>query len=163
MKLAQTTLSKLRRSDLFVENRSAQGLQLRRSGIFRPRADVAPTELEIFLDAVATKIPRLRRWEKAQGGMTVAPASWSAPAKRSDDGAFARQDAPGGSHTPGQSGVALRLPPQSKIAADSSTILFQTMRPASGLSRRDSLKIARRFNAGNGSPCVSSPAGACWN
>jgi len=28
------------------------------------------------------------------------------------------------------------------------------------LSRRDSLKIARRFNAGNGSPCASSPAGA---
>ena len=28
------------------------------------------------------------------------------------------------------------------------------------LSRRDSLKIARRFNAGNGSPCTSSPAGA---
>jgi hypothetical protein len=27
------------------------------------------------------------------------------------------------------------------------------------LSRRDSLKIARRFNAGNGSPCASSPAG----
>jgi len=26
------------------------------------------------------------------------------------------------------------------------------------LSRRDSLKIARRFNAGNGSPCASSPA-----
>ena len=65
MKLAQTILSKLRRSDLFVENRSAQGLQLRRSGIFRRRADVAPTELEIFLDALATKIPRLRRWEMA--------------------------------------------------------------------------------------------------
>lgn len=28
------------------------------------------------------------------------------------------------------------------------------------LSRRDSLKTARRFNAGNGSPCASSPAGA---
>lgn len=27
------------------------------------------------------------------------------------------------------------------------------------LSRRDNLKIARRFNAGNGSPCASSPAG----
>jgi hypothetical protein len=65
MKLAQTILSKLRRSDLFVENRSAQALQLRRSGIFRRRADVAPTELEIFLDALATKIPRLRRWEMA--------------------------------------------------------------------------------------------------
>jgi len=65
MKLAQTILSKLRRSDLFVENRSAQDSQLRRSGIFRPRADVAPTELEIFLDALATKIPRLRRWEMA--------------------------------------------------------------------------------------------------
>jgi hypothetical protein len=28
------------------------------------------------------------------------------------------------------------------------------------LSRRDSLKIARRFNAGNGLACASSPAGA---
>jgi len=28
------------------------------------------------------------------------------------------------------------------------------------LSRRDSQKIARRFNAGNGSPCASSPVGA---
>src|SRR5882672_6303555 len=28
------------------------------------------------------------------------------------------------------------------------------------LSRRDSLKIARRFNAGNGLPCASSPPGA---
>jgi hypothetical protein len=65
MKLAQTILSKLRRSDLFVENRSAHGLQLRRSGIFRRRADVAPTELEIFWDVVAIKIPRLRRWELA--------------------------------------------------------------------------------------------------
>lgn len=65
MKLAQTILSKLRRSDLFVENRSSQDSQLRRSGIFRRRADVAPTELEFFLDAVVTKIPRLRRWEMA--------------------------------------------------------------------------------------------------
>ena len=42
--------------------------QLRRSGIFHfvSRADVAPTELENFLDAVATKIPHLRRWEMAQ-------------------------------------------------------------------------------------------------
>jgi len=31
------------------------------------------------------------------------------------------------------------------------------------LSRRDSLKIARRFNAGNGSPCASSPAGTAEN
>jgi hypothetical protein len=34
MKLAQTILSKLRRSDLFVENGPAQAAQLRRSGIF---------------------------------------------------------------------------------------------------------------------------------
>ena len=68
MKLAQTTLSKLRRSDLFVENRSAQDSQLRRSGIFNfvSRAEVAPTELENFLDAVATKIPRLRRFGGAR-------------------------------------------------------------------------------------------------
>jgi hypothetical protein len=93
MKLAQTILSKLRRSDLFVENRSAQGLQLRRSGIFgfqrqdakaqrrqgtsenffaalrlcalALKNDAAPTELEIFSDVLATKIPRLRRWELA--------------------------------------------------------------------------------------------------
>lgn len=116
MKLAQTILSKLRRSDLFVENGPAQALQLRRSDIFchsqtgatakyakyangifsrgsrgsRLKSDVAPTELEIILDPVATNMPRLRR---------------------------------------------------------------------SGLSRRDSLKIARRFNAGNGSVCASSPAG----
>ena len=31
------------------------------------------------------------------------------------------------------------------------------------LSRRDSLKIARRFNAGNGSACASSPAGTAGN
>lgn len=65
MKLVQTILSKLRRSDLFVENRSSQDSQLRRSDIFRRRADVAPTELEIFLDALATKIPLLRSWEMA--------------------------------------------------------------------------------------------------
>lgn len=92
MKLAQTNFSKLRRSDLFVENRSAQDSKVRpafisfrrggRSGIFRRRKDVAPTELnhfliasatnmsrlrrwntEIFLDALATKIPLLRSWE----------------------------------------------------------------------------------------------------
>jgi hypothetical protein len=71
MKLAQTTLSrrdkisarlgKLRRSDLFVENQFAQDSQLRRSGIFRRRADAAPTELNNFLIAVDTKIPLLRR------------------------------------------------------------------------------------------------------
>jgi hypothetical protein len=91
MKLAQTILSKLRRSDLFVENGPAQALQLRRSGIFRHsqtgatakyakyangifsrgsrgsrlKSDVAPTELNNFLIALATKIPRLRRWELA--------------------------------------------------------------------------------------------------
>src|ERR1019366_2524334 len=90
MKLAQTILSKLRRSDLFVENRPAQAAQLRRSGIFRRRADVAPTELENLLIASATNIPLLR---------------------------------------------------------------------SCGFARRDSLKIARRFNAGNGLACASSPAG----
>ena len=52
--------SKLRRSDLFVENRSAQDSKLRRSGIFLRRKDVAPTELNNFLIALATKIPLLR-------------------------------------------------------------------------------------------------------
>lgn len=63
MKLAQTILSKLRRSDLFVENQSAQDSKLRRSGIFRRRKDVAPTELNNFLIVLATKIPLLRSWE----------------------------------------------------------------------------------------------------
>ena len=31
------------------------------------------------------------------------------------------------------------------------------------LSRRDSVKIARRFNAGNGLDCASSPAGTAEN
>ena len=43
MKLARTNLSKLRRSDLFVENGPAQNAQLRRSGIFRLRAGVVPS------------------------------------------------------------------------------------------------------------------------
>ena len=66
MKLAQTNLSKLRRSDLVVENRSAQDSQLRRSGIFRRGADVAPTELENSLVALATNMSRLRRFELAR-------------------------------------------------------------------------------------------------
>ena len=83
----QTNLSKLRRSDLFVENRSAQDSELRRSGIFggarlltsrlpsvrngsRGRSphqnnDVAPTELKNLLIALTTKIPLLRSWEPA--------------------------------------------------------------------------------------------------
>jgi len=61
MKLAQTNLSKLRRSDLFVENRSVQDSKLRGSGIFGRRADVAPAELENRYSAVATKIPRPQR------------------------------------------------------------------------------------------------------
>ena len=93
MKLAQTNFSKLRKSDLFVENRSAQDSKLRRSGIFgiqrkdakaqrrqgknffaalrlcalALKIDVAPTELNNFLIALATKIPLLRSW-----GMTLA-------------------------------------------------------------------------------------------
>ena len=92
--MAQTIWSKLRRSDLFVENRSAQDSQLRRSGIFRLAsrkgrkgrkgidfqnlcarrglgvrflsADVAPTELDNFLIAWATKIPLLRSFGGAR-------------------------------------------------------------------------------------------------
>jgi hypothetical protein len=91
MKLAQTILSKLRRSDLFVENRPAQAAQLRRSGIFgfqrkdakaqrrqgtpenffatlrlcalALKNDVAPTELKNLFSALATNMSRLRRWE----------------------------------------------------------------------------------------------------
>ena len=94
MNMAQTIWSKLRRSDLFVENRSAQDSQLRRSGIFRLAsrkgrkgrkgidfqnlcarrglgvrflsADVAPTELDNFLIAWATKIPLLRSFGGAR-------------------------------------------------------------------------------------------------
>ena len=91
MSKAQKLLSKLRRSDLFVENRSAQDSQLRRSGIFGPapagatakyakyangifsrgsrdsrlKSDVAPTELDNLLIAWATKIPLLRSFELA--------------------------------------------------------------------------------------------------
>jgi hypothetical protein len=101
-----------------------------------------------------------RRERRAPSRLAVAPASWTAPAKRSGDGAFARQDVPENFHTPGQSGVALRLPPQSKIAAGSSMILCQTRRSASGSSRRDSLQIARRFNAGNGLAGATNSAGA---
>ena len=94
MKLAQTTLSKLRRSDLFAENRSAQAAQLRRSGIFNfvSRAEVAPTELENFLDAVATKIPRLRRWEMPQANLRASAQGegstghWPVPSGDSPDG-----------------------------------------------------------------------------
>jgi hypothetical protein len=55
MKLAQTNFSKLRRSDLFVENRSALDSQLRRSDIFLRRKDVAPTELNNFFDRAGYK------------------------------------------------------------------------------------------------------------
>ncbi len=61
----QTNLSKLRRSDLFVENRPAQDSQLRRSGIFHWRDYVAPTELENLLMALTTKIPLLRSYKMA--------------------------------------------------------------------------------------------------
>jgi hypothetical protein len=83
----QTNLSKLRRSDLFVENRPAQDSKLRRSGIFggarlltsrlpsarngsRGRSphqnnDVAPTELKNLWVAFTTKIPLLRSYEPA--------------------------------------------------------------------------------------------------
>ena len=83
----QTNLSKLRRSDLFVENRPAQDSKLRRSGIFggarlltsrlpstrngsRGRSphqnnDVAPTELKNLLMVLTTKILLLRSYEPA--------------------------------------------------------------------------------------------------
>jgi len=61
----QTNLSKLRRSDLFVENRSAQDSKLRRSGIFHWRDYVAPTELNNLLIALTTKIPLLRSYKMA--------------------------------------------------------------------------------------------------
>jgi hypothetical protein len=91
MKFVRTNLSAVRR-EIFVENRSAQDLQLRRSGIFGIKRqdakaqrrgawgnflaawrlcalalknDAAPTELKNNLSALATKISRLRRWESA--------------------------------------------------------------------------------------------------
>jgi hypothetical protein len=109
-KTAGAILSKLRKSDLFVENRPAQAAQLRRSGIFgiqRPDAkaqrrqgtsknffaalrlcalalknDAAPTELEIFSDARATKIPRLRRLETSR--FVDAAQNENFPAARAD-------------------------------------------------------------------------------
>jgi hypothetical protein len=65
MNMAQTNLSKLRRSDLFVENRTAQDSKLRRSVIFHWREYVAPTELKNLLIALTTKIPLLRSYEPA--------------------------------------------------------------------------------------------------
>ncbi len=47
----------------------------------------------------------------------IAPASWSAVAERSDDTAFPRRTAPAAIDTrAAESGVALRLPPQSKTS-----------------------------------------------
>jgi hypothetical protein len=61
MNFAQTTLSQLRRSDLFVENGSVQGFKLRRSGIVCQRTeDAAPTELKNRLPALAAKRSPLR-------------------------------------------------------------------------------------------------------
>jgi hypothetical protein len=42
--------------------------KLRRSGIFRRHKDVAPTELNNFLTALATKIPLLRNCGTATAG-----------------------------------------------------------------------------------------------
>lgn len=72
MKLAQTNLSKLRGSDIFVENRSLRGSQLRRSGIFDLPGYAAPTELNGLLGALATNMPLLRSWKT--GRTVVAPA-----------------------------------------------------------------------------------------
>jgi hypothetical protein len=106
----------------------------------------------------------LKGWQYAGGARSqFSTVSWTAPAKRSDDGAFAWQDALENVHTLGQSGVALRLPPQSKIAAGSRAVSFQSarfvFRRRFGLSRRDNLKIARRFNAGIEWNCATSPEG----
>ena len=87
------------------------------------------------------KLAQTKLSELANGGMSVVPASWSAPAERSGDGAFARQDAPEDSHTPGQSGVALRLPPQSKIASVNLGMLCR--RGIFGIQRKDA-KAQRR-------------------
>src|SRR5579859_818262 len=58
-----SVLSKLRRSEIFVENRSNQDSKLRRSGIFHQRAeDAAPTELKNSWLALATKMSPLRGW-----------------------------------------------------------------------------------------------------
>jgi hypothetical protein len=67
--------------------------------------------------------------ELANGGLTVAPASWSAPAEHSGDGAFAQQDAFENFWASRQSGVALRLPAQSKIASTSSDVAGEQTTP----------------------------------
>ena len=53
---------------------------------------------------------------RTRGQPPFAPASWSAPAERSDDGAFARtrRQRTTNNCRPLESGVALRFPPQSK-------------------------------------------------
>ena len=81
------------------------------------------------------------------GGTTVMPLSWTAPAKRSDDGAFAKQDALENFHAPGQSGVALRLSPQSKIAADLRAVSFQSgLQP--GVNENQHLEFSHRSGGG---------------
>jgi hypothetical protein len=58
----------------------------------------------------------LQNASRARGPSAVAPASWSAPAERSGDGAFARtrRQRTTNNCRPLESGVALRFPPQSK-------------------------------------------------
>jgi hypothetical protein len=61
---------------------------------------------------------------------TGQPTSWTAPAKRSGDGAFERSgvfDCPMVGER--ERGVALRLPPQSKIAIRQSSIVEQCVSP----------------------------------
>ena len=86
------------------------------------------------------KLAQTNLSELANGGMTVAPASWTAPVlwRFSRAGRKAAE----GCRSPKPCGI-------SGAAFD--------------LSRRDSLKIARRFNAGIGLDCASSPVGTAEN
>ena len=76
----------------------------------------------------------------AEGGKAIAPAFWTAPALWRFS--HAGQKAAEGCRTPKPRGISVA---------------------AFGLSRRDSQKTARRFNAGNGLACASSPAGTAEN
>src|SRR5690242_3603988 len=104
-----------------------------RTGI-KTKMELAQTKLSRLVGRVPSASARLRRDKpcapshantRAAGrglpalpaAFPFAPASWSASAERSGDGAFASQNVSENVPASGQSGVALRLPPQSKIAA----------------------------------------------
>src|ERR1043166_4855569 len=73
------------------------------------RENFVPPEVDSFLAVILAKF-RLQRL----AGTGFAGTSWTAPAERSDNGAFAQRNDPTVRTGLPQSGVALRLPPHSK-------------------------------------------------